>query len=181
MALIHRIDGLIAEMGVAEEIVRWRIRLATLTRNMEHDELFMWLEKLRLRHADRSIVRDSVVLAPRVAAQLGDQDLSAWSTYKLLSRLTTESLVYLIAVTDNRSAHERVYEYLSELRHRRSQLSGADIIALGLRQGPQIGMVLQSLLRERVEGRVTSKEEEMRMARDLVAACRAADGRQASL
>lgn len=181
VALIHRIDGLIAEMGVAEEIVRWRIRLATLTRNMEHDELFMWLEKLRLRHADRSIVRDSVVLAPRVAAQLGDQDLSAWSTYKLLSRLTTESLVYLIAVTDNRSAHERVYEYLSELRHRRSQLSGADIIALGLRQGPQIGMVLQSLLRERVEGRVTSKEEEMRMARDLVAACRAADGRQASL
>lgn len=169
VALIHRMDGLIAEMGVAAEVVRWRLRLSALARNMDHDELFMWLEKLRLRHADSKVVRDSVVLAPRVAAQLADDDLSPWDTYSLLARLSTESLVFLVASTEERAAHERVYEYISELRHRRPVLSGADIVRMGLRQGPEVGKVLEGLLRARVEGRVQTKEEELRMAEKLVA------------
>lgn len=177
VALIRRMDGLIAELTVASEVKRWRIRLSALTRNMEHDELFIWLEKLRLRHADSSVVRDSVVLAPRVAEQLAEQVSSSWDAHRLLSRLSTESLIYLLAVSDNRAAHERVYEFLTELRHRRPALSGADVMSLGLRQGPAVGAVLQELLRARVEGRIGDREEELQMAEALVAARLGGDGR----
>lgn len=170
VALIHRMDGLIAELAVAPEVRRWRIRLAALTRNMRHDELFIWLEKLRLRHADINVLRDSVVLSPRMAEKLANRALEVWEAYKLLSRLSTESLIYLLAVSEERAVHERVYEYLTELRHRRLTLSGADVIALGLKQGPAVGNVLQELLRARIEGRIGNREEEEQMAEALVAA-----------
>ena len=168
LALIHRIDALVAELGLAEEVVRWRIRLSAMTRNMEHEELFMWLEKLRLRHKDSRVVRESVVLAPRIGQQLEAGDRTPWETYTLLSRLNLESVVYLLAVSESRAVQDRVYEYISELRYRTPIITGEDVLKMGAKQGPVVGEVLRRVLQARVEGAITTQEEELAMARDLL-------------
>ena len=79
VALIHRLDGLVARVRPRRgRWSRWRLRLAAVTRNMAHDELFIWLEKLKLRHADGQVVRKSVVLSPRLQEQLTAGGLSDW-------------------------------------------------------------------------------------------------------
>lgn len=168
LALIHRIDALAQELNLLDEIVRWRIRLAAMTRNMEHDELFIWLDKLRLKRKDADVVRASVVLGPRIGERLEAEPKSAWMTYLLLSHLSTESVLYLLAVTESRIVQDRIYEYLTELRHRVCTLSGADILAMGVKEGPLVGEILRAVLRERVEGRIVTREEEITLAQELV-------------
>jgi tRNA nucleotidyltransferase (CCA-adding enzyme) len=152
--LIQRLDVLVREFGLEGDVVRWRLRLAAVTRNMTHDELFMWLERLRLRHADAHVVRKSVVLGPRMDEQLAAGDLGDWDLYHLLDAAPVESVVFASGYSESVAAKERFGRYLGVLRRRHLQITGADVIALGARQGPGVGKVLEAVRRARIEDRI---------------------------
>jgi tRNA nucleotidyltransferase (CCA-adding enzyme) len=174
--LIQYMDEAVGRLQVTDEIVRWRLRLAAVTRNMTHDELFLWLEKLRLRHADAEVVRSSVVMAPRLRDQLLDPLLSDWESYELLSRLPVESVVFLHGVSQEARVRERIERFLSDLRPRRLLIDGTDIMSLGLPEGPAVGALLRAVRRLVVEGIVRTRDEQIAAAKDLVAA--GSDGMQ---
>ncbi len=54
--------------------------------------------------------------------------------------------------------------YLSRLRHVSTSLSGGDIVAMGVPEGPRVGEVLRELLEARLDGTVESAEEERELA-----------------
>jgi tRNA nucleotidyltransferase (CCA-adding enzyme) len=169
VALISEVDRLVRELGLAADVVPWRLRLAAITRNMTHEELFMWLEKLRLKHADRQIVRNSVILGPRLIEQLEEgDDMSDWDIYRLLDKLPTESLVFALGRAPRGAGRRRLRRYLEELRTRTLEVSGADIIDLGQPRGPGVGKVLSELRRRRVEGGLLTREEQLAAAKTLI-------------
>jgi hypothetical protein len=55
-------------------------------------------------------------------------------------------------------------EYASVHRHVRLEIGGADLIAAGVEQGPAVGRGLAAALRARLDGEVTSAEEELAAA-----------------
>jgi len=152
--LVQGLDLLVREFGLEGDVVRWRLRLAAVTRNMTHDELFMWLERLRLRHADAQVVRKSVVLGRRLGEQLAAGDLDDWGLYHLLDAAPVESVVFASGHSESVVAKERFRRYLGVLRCRRLRITGADVIALGARQGPGVGKVLEAVRRARIEDRI---------------------------
>ena len=54
--------------------------------------------------------------------------------------------------------------YLSRLRYVSTSLSGGDIVAMGVPEGPRVGEVLRELLEARLDGTVESEEEERELA-----------------
>jgi tRNA nucleotidyltransferase (CCA-adding enzyme) len=181
VALIHRLDALVQELDLGAWVVTWRLRLTAITRNMNHEELFLWLERLRLREADSQVVRKSVVLAPRLMDELAASDLSDWDVYRLLVKVPEESLVFALALPAPGQAdmtpagsegedvpRRRVRRFLAVLRRRTLAVSGDDVVAEGVRQGPEVGRILREVRRARVEGDITSKEEQVAMIRSLV-------------
>ena len=54
--------------------------------------------------------------------------------------------------------------YLSRLRHVSTSLSGGDIVAMGVPEGPRVGEVLRELREARLDGTVESEEEERELA-----------------
>jgi len=166
--LIRTLDQLVSRFGLADEVVLWRLRLTALTRNMSHDELFMWLEKLRLRHADRRVVRTSVILGPRLALQLAEEDLGDWDVYRLLRSVPVETVLFSLGRAPAGAGRERLERFLEVLRGRTLQVSGADIVALGAGEGPAVGRVLEALLRRRVEGGIDDREAQLTAARGLM-------------
>ena len=54
--------------------------------------------------------------------------------------------------------------YLSRLRHVSTSLSGGDIVAMGVPEGPRVGEVLRELLDARLDGVVESEDEERELA-----------------
>ncbi|MHB9112973.1 MAG: CBS domain-containing protein, partial [Thermoleophilia bacterium] len=166
--LIRNLDQLVSRFGLADEVVLWRLRLTAVTRNMSHDELFMWLEKLRLRHADRRVVRTSVILGPRLALQLAEEDLGDWDVYRLLRGVPVETVLFSLGRAPAGTGRERLQRFLAVLRGRTLQVSGADIVALGAGEGPVVGRVLEALLRRRVEGGIDDREAQLTAARGLM-------------
>ena len=67
---------------------------------------------------------------------------------------------------DDRAA-ANVRLYLSRLRHVSTSLSGGDIVAMGVPEGPRVGEVLRELLDARLDGVVTSDAEERELAANL--------------
>lgn len=166
--LVRRVDTLVKELRLRQEVVPWRLRLAAIARNMDHDELFMWLEKLKLKQADSQVVRKSVVMGPRLETKLGAAEMSDWEVYELLSKVPVETLLLTLARCGEGPAGGRVRDYLLRLRRRRLNVTGADILALGVRQGPEVGRLLRELQRLRVEERVRGREQELEAARRLL-------------
>jgi hypothetical protein len=83
-----------------------------------------------------------------------------------LSRMPVESILFDLARSEGTAAG-RIRDFLLRLRHRTPSLSGDDILALGVRQGPEVGRVLREIQRLRVEGRVKTREQELVAARRL--------------
>ncbi|MCX8032812.1 MAG: CBS domain-containing protein [Thermoleophilia bacterium] len=166
--LVRDLDSIVAELGLESEVVRWRLRLAAITRNMEHDELYVWLEDLKVRRSDSAVVRDSVILAPALAASLGREDMDEWEVFKTLRRAPAESLVFALGVTENQTARERIRAYLTDLRYRSLSVTGDDLIALGMKKGPQVGRMLEKLRELRVRGIINGREAELEAARQLM-------------
>jgi tRNA nucleotidyltransferase (CCA-adding enzyme) len=168
VALIHSLARLLEEMGLEREVVPWRLRLAAMTRSMTHDELYVWLERLKLKRTDSAVIRASVVVGPALSSSLSRPDMSDWEVYRALRAAPDEALVFALAGMVPGFAAERLRRYLTELRTRTLSVGGDDILALGVKKGPVVGRILERLRELRVQEVIQGREPELRAARDLV-------------
>lgn len=168
-ALTREIDSLLGDLGIVSEVVLWRLRLMAITRNMDHDELYMWLDRLKLKKSDSEVVRQGVVLRSHLGAQLDRDDMTDWEVFKALRRIPVEALVFALASVDGHEARLRLRRYLTDIRYRTLSLTGNDLHAMGMKRGPAMGRVLDKLREMRVEGMIQGREAELSTARQLVA------------
>jgi len=168
VALVKRLDSLVQELGLQPEVVSWRLRLAAMTRNMSHDELYLWLEKLKLKRVDSEVVRAGVVMGPALTERLDGKEMSDWDVYRVLRTAPVEALVFTLGGMDPGRSQTRLRRYLGELRFRTLSISGEDLLALGMNKGPAVGRVLERLKELRVEGIIQGREAELETARRLV-------------
>jgi len=167
--LIHCLEELVPGLGLEDEVVPWRLRLAAIARNMSHEELYVWLEKLKLRHADAQVVRTGVVMGPRLEQKLAAEGLTDWSVYQILRKVPTEAVLFTLARARDERAATWLRRYLETLRARQLAISGDEVLEMGVKQGPDVGRVLEQVRRLRVEGRLGGREAELAAARRLVA------------
>jgi tRNA nucleotidyltransferase (CCA-adding enzyme) len=75
-------------------------------------------------------------------------------------------LANLIA-TDSLLLKRRMRLFLDALRHVKPELNGDDLIEMGIAHGPRIKAVLNTLLDARLDGTVSTREEEVRLAKHI--------------
>ncbi len=102
----------------------------------------------------------------RQAVGRGQQVLDS-QLYTLLHGIQMELLLYGLARSGQEELRKQVSHYLTHLADTKSMLSGTEIEALGVKQGPQIRAIKEKLLEARLDGLVRSKDEEITMARKL--------------
>lgn len=85
-------------------------------------------------------------------------DLHRW-----LSPLATEVLLFLMAVTGQERVRQWLSRYISHVRHVRPYLNGHELKRLGVPPGPGYKMILHDLLQARLNGEVTTVDEERRL------------------
>jgi tRNA nucleotidyltransferase (CCA-adding enzyme) len=84
--------------------------------------------------------------------------------YRWLKPLETEVLLFLMAHTDQERVRQWLSFFMTNLRHEKSLLSGHDLENLGVPPGPIYKIILDDLLRSRLNGRISTVEDE----KDLV-------------
>jgi len=163
-ALFSRASDLRDELGV--DVPRWHIGLAALAREMPPDEAYDWLDRLTLRRRDAERIVGAVTVAPRIVERLRSEPLAAAQVVALADPFAPDAPLLALAIEDR----PELREYFDRLRSIRLEIGGADLIALGLPESPQIGQVLGEIRRRKLNGELDGREAELAAARELVAA-----------
>ncbi len=166
--LVTRADLAVRELGMREEIRLWRLRLMCMARKLDPEQLTAWTERLKLRGADAAVIAGGVVLARKVLERMSTAKLTRAAIYELLVRLPAEGLLLAWAQAGEGPAREALELFLGELRYTSISITGKDLLALGLRESPQVGQVLDQLKLLKLESKVDGRESEMRAVRQIL-------------
>ncbi|MBH0192351.1 MAG: hypothetical protein HP492_11520 [Nitrospira sp.] len=87
--------------------------------------------------------------------------------YRLLSGLSDEVLLSLMAKSKGDSVKRQVSAFLTTYQHVKPTLTGADLKAMGLKPGPRFKQVLDQVLDARLNGEVKTEAEELDLVRRM--------------
>lgn len=92
-----------------------------------------------------------------------------YSLYKIINRLTDSSLAILLYLMKNDDIIlSKLQDYIINLRNIKVLISGHDVIALGVKQGPQFKEIFENLLKLKVNNKVKTKEEEINAIKNMI-------------
>ncbi|MDD5207652.1 MAG: prohead protease, partial [Desulfobacterales bacterium] len=94
------------------------------------------------------------------------EDEDNHSLYTLLSQYDNETLLYSMARSKSQKLKRNISTYFTKLKGTRTLLRGRDLKNMGIRPGPLYKQILDTLLKARLEGEVTTGEDEVRYVRD---------------
>jgi len=86
--------------------------------------------------------------------------------YRWFSGLSLEVLLYLASHVNSEQTRRFVSLYVTKLRSIAPLLDGDDLLALGLKPGPQFRQIRDRLLQARLDGRVVSREDELAIVQE---------------
>jgi tRNA nucleotidyltransferase (CCA-adding enzyme) len=161
--LIRRGRQLAAEYGLG--VPSWRIGVAALARRLPPDEVYGWLERLKMRRRDVEQIAHAVTVGPRVVERLRNEQLTAAEVVALAEPYFPDTPLFALALEDLPALRR----YFSDLRGIRLEVTGADLADLGLAESPRVGEVLAELKRLKLNGELDGRESELAAARELIA------------
>ena len=124
-------------------------------------ELARWLAELNLTAEERDRVLRAVRRAPEVAAGLHARQRTPSELAELLAGEPPETLALALALG---APSEPVLRWVEERRSVRLEVSGEDLIAAGVPEGPAIGRALHGTLARKLDGLVSGREQELETA-----------------
>jgi tRNA nucleotidyltransferase (CCA-adding enzyme) len=103
-------------------------------------------------------------VAPRIALALREREHSPSELRALLVREPPEALALALAL---RAPSEPVLRWVTELRAVGLEISGDDLLAAGVPEGPAVGRALEETLRRKLDGVVSGRDAELETALQL--------------
>jgi tRNA nucleotidyltransferase (CCA-adding enzyme) len=134
--------------------------LAFLVYRLPVSDLEDLIGYLKFPNALAHTLRDTVNLKNRLSSLAGS-GTSPSRIYHYLHQFSTNAILANLVVSEHPVIRQRIELYLSKLRYVRTALTGADLMQAGIPSGPHIKEVMEFLREARLDGKVTTKEEEL--------------------
>ena len=166
---IHPSLRLVTEVADALDRIeaeRQPAMLAGLACSLSAEDVEQVVRRLNLGVEWSRIVADTVGV--RESLEELESNLSPSRVYALL-RSRHEAAISVCAILAGPGAGRNLDLYLTTLRHASTSLTGRDIVAMGIPEGPAVGEVLRDLLDARLDGLVDSAEGEREMVSRRIA------------
>jgi tRNA nucleotidyltransferase (CCA-adding enzyme) len=125
------------------------------------EELDLWLADLHLPAEERDAASRAARVAPRIAMALRERERSPSELRDLLGREPLEALALALAL---RAPSEAVLRWVTDLSGVGLEISGADLLAAGVPEGPTIGRALEETLRRKLDGLIAGRDQELETA-----------------
>ncbi len=139
----------------------WLIYVMALLEVLPERAVNEVLKRFPFTQADAAKLRAARVGSQAVLRQLARRPPpKPAEVSRLLSGLADETLLGLMAKSKNDAAKRQVSAYVTHYRHVKPVTTGADLKARGLKPGPQYKKILDRLLEARLNGEVTTDDEE---------------------
>jgi tRNA nucleotidyltransferase (CCA-adding enzyme) len=126
-----------------------------------------WVESLALPAPERDSVLRAVAKAPKLALDLQERRQLPSDLRRLLAGAPPEELALALALG---APAEPVLRWVTELSRVRLEITGDDLLAAGVPEGPALGRALDQTLDRKLDGLVDGRDDELRTALELAAA-----------
>ena len=120
--------------------------------------------RLNLAPGHARAVKDIGKIGSRLPA-LGRETARASETYGMLEDAHPGAVETWILACEDAAVRRRLLDYLHRMRGVAPMLNGRSLMALGVEEGPAVGEMLRALLVARLDGGVSSREDEERFVR----------------
>ena len=141
------------------EQVEPAIYLTLLLYSLETGAAMQFLERYRFPKESIGVVKGTLALRDS-EARISVEGLRDSQVYAVFKGFDRDSVCAFGIATENDVARARAADYLSRLADIRPELTGKDLINLGVPRGPDIGRFLNRLLEARLDGLTASREDE---------------------
>ena len=155
---------------LGESYQAWMIYFLGLIDGLSPEELEQMSARLILQRRDRQLVVVEKPEIDRVLRSLHRQkgEIRPGKLYKLLSPLSTEAILFLMAKAKKADTQRAVSSYFTKLKDVRIEMTGKDLIAMGLKPGPQFKSILDSIHQARLNGELKSLTDEKKFVKKLL-------------
>jgi tRNA nucleotidyltransferase (CCA-adding enzyme) len=161
VALFRRLTELRDRYGL--EIPSWRLGLAALGRRLPPDEVYDWLQRLKVRRRDAEQVAAAVTVGPKLVERLRD-GASPAEVVAAAEPYAPDAPLFALALAEL----EPLHAYFDRLRDVHLEVSGADLAELGLGESPRVGEILTELRRRKLNGELDGRDSELAAAKELI-------------
>jgi len=124
--------------------------------------------RLRLPKGIVRVVRDTAIIREQLP-KLDAPEMAPSTIYNLLHGYTPVAITANYLAAESPLIQQRIDLYLNRLRYVRTVLSGQALKLMGIRPDARFGKVLKRLHEARLDGRVSSKQEEEALVKQWLA------------
>lgn len=148
--------------------------LAALSYPLSAPEGETLIQRLGMPTSWAKVVRDTILVRAHCSEDspkspyIGGSDITASQLSTTLDQFSIFGIEVNALMTDSAITKEALGHYLTTLRYVKPSLSGKDLLSMGVIQGPQVGKILRELKAAMIEGRVTNRQQEIRVAKGLI-------------
>jgi tRNA nucleotidyltransferase (CCA-adding enzyme) len=140
--------------------------LAFMAYRLSLGDLKDWAAYLNFPRAAALMLEDTLTLKNNLPV-LAAPEMTASGIYHELHHYRHTAILANLMANDRAVIKQRIDLYLNTLCHVQTALTGEDLKEMGMASGPQIKEVLESLREARLDGKVTSREEELKLVQKL--------------
>ena len=159
--LEHRLSAIPASSHTGNP----RSYLALLAATMSESQAEGFIQRLKMPPTEARAVRDAVKARTAVASLDSKEPPSR--VVAVLQGLDPHALRVAALLSPDEVLSGLALRYLNEWRHVKPCLNGRDLASLGIPQGPRVGLLLERLRDARVDGEISTREEEEAFVRRL--------------
>jgi len=147
-----------------EELNRSHLFLMALLDELTPPDRSEALQRLYVPPSARKEILDGIEQSERCLSLL--KGASEKEIYYTLMPLDVPAILFAMARTRDQELKKAISLYLTTLRRLKPELSGKDLKQMGYAPGPQFKKILKTLLEERLERRIRSREEEIEFVKE---------------
>jgi tRNA nucleotidyltransferase (CCA-adding enzyme) len=141
--------------------------LALLCYRLTSGETREVISCLRLPEAAARVLRETLTIKGKIN-ELSVHGLAPGQIYDLIHGYSMTALTANSLAAGSATAAEHIELYLHVLRHVKPALGGDDLKKMGVPEGPEIKEILQKLREARLDGKITTRKEEVETVRGWI-------------
>jgi len=143
------------------------VYLAALTYPLSSEEAEAVIRRLNMPNPWAQVVRDTVSLR-RWEVELADPSLRRSRLLAMVEGSSPDAVLAVSRISGSPGVACRLTEYLNDLRFVAPVLSGRDLLAMGVPDGPMVGQVLRGLREARLDRKVSTATEERLLVKEIL-------------
>ena len=142
---------------------KWLIYFALTMKDLLPEQQEQTLQNLQLTSDEIKIIKNGFNALNKFKEQ---KSLNSIIVYQELKNLSVESI--LIVRMLNNKMNDLINEYLTKTSKTKLEISGQDLINLGVKEGKRIGEILEKLIEIKIKNPSLNKQDEIKEAKKFI-------------